>query len=68
MFQAFESSRVLRCSDSLSLILSLRIGPTSLDGVIRLEISSLRTILSARENFLTPFELYHVLSVRICNS
>ena len=68
MVLAFESSRVLRCSDPLSLFLSLRIGPTLFDRIIQLGTSSLRTLLLGREKFLMRFEFHRVLLVRICNN
>ena len=51
MVLAFESSRVLRCSDPFSLFLSLRIGPTSFDEIIQLGILSLKTLSSSKEGF-----------------
>ena len=42
-------------------------GPTLYDGIIRLKIPSLRMLSLGRENFLTYFELYRILSVRTCN-
>ena len=67
MVLALENSRVLRCSDPFVQPFFLFVaGRITNDGIIQLEIPSLRILSLGSKTFLTRFEFDRVLSVRIC--
>ena len=39
-----------------------------IDGIIQLGISSMKTVLLERENYLMRFEFYRILSVHTCDA